>query len=101
MYTDTNYKTKKALREAVDTRTRLAGFTRNGPNYLHHDDFENVVDVMRTIVDTRHGVSAPLASGVGNNMSYSFYVRDSFDSVRFYPDGINGGMITLRNIEAR
>ena len=85
----------------IDTAVSLAGFRRNGPNYLHHDDFENVVDVMRTIVDTRHGVSAPLASGVGNDMSYSFYVRDSFDSVRFYPDGINGGMVTLRNIEAK
>ena len=85
----------------IDTAVSLAGFRRNGPNYLHHDAFENVVDVMRTIVSARHGVSAPLASGVGNNMSYSFYVRDSFDSVRFYPDGINGGMVTLRNIEAR
>jgi hypothetical protein len=90
-----------------DTAGRFAGFRRNGPTYLHHDDFENVVDVMRTVVDARHGVSTPLASGVGsvawlgNDMAYSFYVRDSFDSVRFYPDGINGGMVTLRNIEAR
>jgi hypothetical protein len=87
----------------IDTAVSLAGFRRSGPNYLHHDDFENVVDVMRTIVDARHGVSAPLASGVGRfkHWSYSFYVRDSFDSVRFWPDGINGGMVTLRNIEAR
>ena len=85
----------------IDTTARLAGYSRSGPNYLHHDDCENVGDGMRTIVDTRHGVYAPLASGVGNNMSYSFYVRDSFDSVRFYPDGIDGGMVTFRNVEAR
>ena len=52
----------------IDTAVSLAGFRRNGPNYLHYDDFENVVDVMRTIVDTRHGVNAPLASGVGNDL---------------------------------
>jgi len=74
----------------IDTTRRLAGYRRNGPNYLHHDDFENVVDVMRAIVDARHGVSAPLV-----------YERDSFDSVSFYPDGRDGGMISLRNAEAR
>lgn len=84
-----------------DTAGRLAGFSRNGPNYLHHNDFEHVVDMMHAIVQVRHGVNARLASGVGNDMSYSFYVRDSFDSVRFYPDGIDGGMISLRNVEAR
>ena len=85
----------------TDTNARLAGYRRDGPNYLHHDDFANVVDVMRAIVDARHGVDAKLANGVGNDMSYSVYVRDSFDSVRFYPDGIDGGMVTFRNVEAR
>lgn len=84
-----------------DTAGRLAGFSRNGPNYLHHDAFVRVVDLLRDIVDARHGINAPLACGTGNNMSYSFYVRDSLDSVRFYPDGIDGGMISLRNVEAR
>ena len=85
----------------MDTTTRLSGYSRSGPNYLHHDDFENVVDVMHAIVQVRHGVNARLASGVGNDMSYSFYVLDSFDSVSFYPDGRDGDMISLRNVEAR
>jgi len=84
-----------------DTDTRLAGLQRRGANLLHHDDFANVVEMMRAIVQVRHGVNAPLASGVGNDMSYSFYVRDTWDSVRFYPDGIDGGMVTLRNAETR
>ena len=86
-----------------DTEQRLAGFMRSryGPNYLHNDDFERVVDLMRSVVDARHGVGAPLASGVGNNMSYSFYRRESHDRVSFYPDGIYGGMVTLKNVESR
>jgi hypothetical protein len=84
-----------------DTTYRLAGFIRHGTNYLDNTQFENVVDLMQAVVNTRHGFNAPLAHGVGNNMTYSFYVRDSLDSVRFYPDGIDGGMVSLRNIEAR
>jgi hypothetical protein len=84
-----------------DTHQTLGGYSRQGPNYLHHDDFGRVVDIMQGIADARHGPNARLASGVGNDMSYSFYVRDSLDSVRFYPDGIRGGMITLANVDAR
>ena len=67
-----------------DTENRLAGFQRRGENYLHSSEFDRVVDL----------------SGVGNDMSGPYYVRQSFDRIRFYPDGIRGGMLTLANADA-
>ena len=85
-----------------DTENRLAGFQRaaKGPNFLHSSEFDRVVDLMSEVVRERHGSRWSLASGVGNDMSGPFYVRQSFDRIRFYPDGIRGGMLTLANVEA-
>jgi hypothetical protein len=86
-----------------DTDTRLAGLQRRGTNLLHHDDFANVVEMMRTIVQVRHGDTPEvrLLSIDHRGVSQPFYVRDTWDSVRFFPDGIAGGMVTLRNAETR
>jgi len=83
-----------------DTEHRLAGFQRRGENYLHSSEFDRVVDLMGEVVRERHG-SSRLASGVGNDMSGPYYVRQSFDRIQFHPDGIRGGMISLVNVEGR
>ncbi len=73
---------------------------RDIQNYnLLEGDFKDIDTLLRRMVDKRHGKDAPLAYGVGNNMSYSFYVRDSSTQVRFYPDGIKGSMITFSECE--
>ena len=66
---------------------------------LSEDELNDLDIVLRELIDIRHGKDARLACGVGNDMSYAFYVRDSSSRVRFYPDGIKGEMFLFRKIQ--
>ena len=104
---DTAYKCKKCAKELTEKleksrdqyykasgrsegRTLKSPASGSGQMEFSRKTFETYDQLKKYMKDEAKKRGTGLASGVGNDMSYAFYVRESSDEVHFRPDGIGG-----------